>query len=127
MSVLNFELLIYERVKLWRTALANKLCSSCSSDIHFERSMTIPQWIQPNLPNVFGTQISISSQLFNLVLNTAKTREELERAWEALAQQEEISDQIRNVRQQNYLPFLGFVFPKYYGKFPFMDMYYGNV
>jgi len=63
--------------------------------------MTIPQRIQPNLPNGFGTQISISSQLFNLVLNTAKTREELERAWEALAQQEEITDQIRNPRQQN--------------------------
>ena len=42
----------------------------------------------------FGTQISISSQLFNLVLNTTRTREEFERAWEALAQQEEITDQI---------------------------------
>ena len=63
--------------------------------------MTIPQRIQPNLPNVFGTQISISSQLFNLVLNTARTREEFERAWEDLAQQEEITDQIRNPRQQN--------------------------
>ena len=65
--------------------------------------MTIPQRIQPNLPNGFGTQISISSQLFNLVLNTARTREEFERAWEALAQQEEIIDQIRNARQQNYI------------------------
>ena len=63
--------------------------------------MTIPQRIQPNFPNGFGTQISISSQLFNLVLNTARTREEFERAWEALAQQEEIADQIRNARQQN--------------------------
>ena len=69
--------------------------------LHFERSMTIPQQIQPNLPNGFGTQISISSQLFNLVLNTTRTREEFERAWEALAQQEEIIDQIRNARQQN--------------------------
>ena len=63
--------------------------------------MTIPQRSQPNLPNGFGTQISISSHLFNLLLNTARTREEFERAWEALAQQEEITDQIRNPRQQN--------------------------
>ena len=53
------------------------------------------------MPNGFGTQISISSQLFNLVLNTARTREAFGRAWEALAQQEEIIDQIRNARQQN--------------------------
>jgi len=74
--------------------------------------MTIPQRIQPNLPNVFGTQISISSQLFNLVLNTAKTREELERAWEALAQQEEITDQIRNARQlvQSPMVFINYKF-----------------
>ena len=63
--------------------------------------MTILQQIQPNLPNGFETQISISSQLFNLVLNTARTREAFGRAWEALAQQEEIIDQIRNARQQN--------------------------
>ena len=71
--------------------------------LHFETNMTIPQQIQPNLPNGFGAQFSISSQLFNLVLNTARTRQEFERAWEALAQQEELIDQIRNARQQNYI------------------------
>ena len=65
--------------------------------------MTILQQIQPNFPNGFGTQISISSQTFNLVLNTARTRQELERSWEALAQQEELIGQIRNARQQNYI------------------------
>ena len=69
--------------------------------LHFERNMTRPQQIQPNLPNGFGTQISISSQLFNLVLSTARTRHEFERAWEALAQQEELIDRIRNATQQN--------------------------
>ena len=69
--------------------------------LHFETNMTILQQIQPNLPNGFGTHISISSQLFNLVLNTARTRQELERAWEALAEHEELVDQIRNARQQN--------------------------
>ena len=56
--------------------------------------MTLPQQIQQKLPNGFGTQISIYSQLFNLVLNTARTRQELERAWEALAEHEELVDQI---------------------------------
>ena len=78
----------------------------------FETNMTIPQQIQPNLPNGFGAQFSISSQLFNLVLNTARTRQEFERAWEALAQQEEPIDQIRNARQQNYIYI--YIFPLTY-------------
>ena len=65
--------------------------------------MTQLQQIQPNLPDGFETQNSISLQLFILVLNTARTRQELERAWEALAEQEELVDQIRNARQQNYM------------------------
>ena len=52
--------------------------------------MTLPQQIQPNFPNGFGTHNSISSQLFNLILNTAKIRQELERSWEDLAQWEEL-------------------------------------
>ena len=63
--------------------------------------MTLLQQIQPNFPSRFGTQNFISLQLFNLVLNTARTRQELERDWEALAQHEELVDQIRNSRQQN--------------------------
>ena len=72
--------------------------------------MTIPQQIQPNLPNGFGAQFSISSQLFNLVLNTARRRQEFERAWEALAQQEELIDQIRNSIQQNYIYIFSYLF-----------------
>ena len=52
----------------------------------FERNMTLPQQIQPNMPNEFGTQNFVSLQLFSLVLNKSRTRNELERAWEALAQ-----------------------------------------
>ena len=76
----------------------------------FETNMTIPQQIQPNVPNGFGAQFSISSQLFNLVLNTARTRQEFERAWEALAQQEELIDQIRNTKQQNYIYIYIYIF-----------------
>ena len=65
--------------------------------------MKLPQQVQPNFPNDFETRNSISSQLFNLVLNTARTRQEFERAWEALSQQEELIGQIRNARQQNYI------------------------
>ena len=52
------------------------------------------------MPNDFGTQNFVSLQLFNLVLNIVRTRNELERAWEALAQKEELIDQIRNPREQ---------------------------
>ena len=76
----------------------------------FETNMTIPQQIQPNVPNGFGAHFSISAQLFNLVLNTARTRQEFERAWEALAQQEELIDQIRNSIQQNYIYIFSYLF-----------------
>ena len=64
--------------------------------------MTLPQQIQPSLrPNDFETRNSLSSQLFNLVLNTTRTRNELKRALEALTQHRELIDQIRNPRQHN--------------------------
>lgn len=43
--------------------------------------MAIPVQVQPNLAQNLSNQISISNSLFNLMLDTAKTREELERSW----------------------------------------------
>ena len=63
--------------------------------------MTLPQQIEPNIPNNFGTQNYVSLQLFSLVLNTTRTRNELERPWENLAQQEELIDRIIYARQHN--------------------------
>ena len=55
--------------------------------------------MQPIVPNDFGTQKF--SQLFILVLNIARTRDKLERAWESLAPHEELIYKIRNARQKN--------------------------
>lgn len=43
--------------------------------------MAMPAQVQPNLSQYLSNQISISNWLFNLTLDTAKTREELERSW----------------------------------------------
>ena len=40
--------------------------------------MAIPTQVQPNLAQYLSNQISISNSSFSLILDTAKTREELE-------------------------------------------------
>lgn len=46
--------------------------------------MTLPESAQPNLPNKLGNQTSISRQLYDLILRTVRSRNELERAWETV-------------------------------------------
>jgi hypothetical protein len=53
--------------------------------------MTLPTRQQPNLR--FPDQRSIASCLFYFILETSRTREELERSWEAIAHDIEIQDQ----------------------------------
>ena len=52
----------------------------------------------------------------NTATNPARTRQEFERSWEALAQQEELIDQIRNARQQNciYIYIYIYIYPLTY-------------
>jgi len=59
--------------------------------------MTISQ--EPQLQVGLENQTSIQLQLFSLALNTTINTRELERTWEGLTQQEEISDQQQNQRQ----------------------------
>jgi hypothetical protein len=51
--------------------------------------MTQPQPDQPQLQIGLGNQRSILHQLYNLVLTTTQTQEELERSWQTLVQEEE--------------------------------------
>jgi hypothetical protein len=59
--------------------------------------MTLPTQQQPRLR--FPDQRNIASCLFNLILEISRTREELERSWEAIAKDIEIQDQ-REVLQR---------------------------
>jgi hypothetical protein len=51
--------------------------------------MTLPQGNQRHLEIGLNNQRSILHQLYNLVISTAQTREELEGSWKILVQEEE--------------------------------------
>jgi adenylate kinase len=64
--------------------------------------MTLPQDDQPHLEIGLNNQRSILHQLYNLVIMTTETREELERSWKILVQEEEreiLQRQRRDERQ----------------------------
>jgi hypothetical protein len=46
--------------------------------------MTVPVTVQPNIDPGLANQIHIASNLFDLILQTAHNREELERSWAAI-------------------------------------------
>ena len=48
--------------------------------------MTIPTTTQPNIQPVLSNQIHIALNLFDTILKTANTREELEHSWSAVEQ-----------------------------------------
>ena len=48
--------------------------------------MTISATIQPNIQPGLSNQIHISLNLFDTILKTANTREELERSWATIEQ-----------------------------------------
>ena len=51
--------------------------------------MTFPQADQPHLEIGLNNQRIILNQLYNLVITTIETQEELERSWQILFQEEE--------------------------------------
>jgi uncharacterized caspase-like protein len=61
--------------------------------------MTQPEPNQPQLQVGLINQGSILHQLYDLVLTTTKSREELERSWETLAREEEREIALRQRRQ----------------------------
>lgn len=61
--------------------------------------MVIPARIEPNLAHNFSNQYSISNDLFNMMFDTTRTREELERSWAAISQDIDIADAQEQVRQ----------------------------
>jgi hypothetical protein len=48
--------------------------------------MTVPATTQHNIPPGLSNQIHIALNLFDTILKTATTREELEHSWEAIEQ-----------------------------------------
>ena len=48
--------------------------------------MTVPIATQPNIQPGLPNQIHIALNLFDMILRTANTREELERSWTAIEQ-----------------------------------------
>ena len=46
--------------------------------------MTVPAAVQPNIEPGLANQTHIASNLFDLILQTANNREELERSWAAI-------------------------------------------
>jgi hypothetical protein len=51
--------------------------------------MTFPQADQPHLEIGLNNQRIILNQLYNLVITTIETQEELERSWQILVQEKE--------------------------------------
>jgi hypothetical protein len=58
--------------------------------------MTVPTTTQPNIQLGLSNQIHIALNLFDTILKTANTQEELERSWAAIEQdianQEQLED-----------------------------------
>ena len=54
--------------------------------------MVIPTPTQPNLSHGFRNQISIFTSVFNFMLDTTKTREEIERPWFSISRDIEIAN-----------------------------------
>jgi hypothetical protein len=52
--------------------------------------MTLSQDNHPQLEIILNNQQSIMHQLYNLAITTTGTREELERSWKTLVQEEEV-------------------------------------
>ena len=48
--------------------------------------------VQPYLAKVFDNQFNISHDLFNLMLDTAKTREDIDISWYAISQDIDLTD-----------------------------------
>ena len=63
--------------------------------------MTLPNPAQLQLPNNFDDQRSIILHLYSLELRTMETREELERTWEVLSEEDEHNQSTRVPHNKN--------------------------
>ena len=62
--------------------------------------MTVPAAVQPNIEPGLANQTHIASNLFDLILKTANSREELERSWEAIERDIAAQEQLEARRRQ---------------------------
>ena len=66
--------------------------------------MTIPAATQPNIQPRLSNQIHISLNLFDIILKTANTREELEQSWAAIEQDITTHEQLEARRRERRNP-----------------------
>jgi hypothetical protein len=71
-------------------------------------SMTVPAATQPNIEPGLSNQTHIALNLFDTILKTANTREELERSWAAIEQDITTQEQLeaRQRERRNLISFL---------------------
>ena len=61
-------------------------------------TMGCPSPIQPRLNNSLENQINIAHSLFNVILATVQSTEELERSWLAISQELDLADAQEQLR-----------------------------
>jgi hypothetical protein len=68
----------------------------------FSSLMTLPTPQQPNIRFHLPNQRSITSGLFDFVLETAPTHEELERSWEVITHDIEIQEKRESIQRKSH-------------------------
>jgi hypothetical protein len=63
--------------------------------------MTVPAAVQPNIEPGLSNQMHIASNLFDIILQTANNREELERSWAAIERDIVTQEQLEARRRQH--------------------------
>jgi hypothetical protein len=66
--------------------------------------MTVPAATQPNIQLGLSNQIHIALNLFDTIIKTANTREELERSWTAIEQDIAFQEQLEARQQERRNP-----------------------
>jgi hypothetical protein len=66
--------------------------------------MTVPAVTQPNIQPGLSNQTHIALNLFDTILKTANTREELERSWAAIEQDITTQEQLEARQQERRNP-----------------------
>jgi hypothetical protein len=72
--------------------------------------MTVPAATQPNIQPGLSNQIHIALNLFDTILRTANTREELERSWAAIEQDITAQEQLEARQQERRNPASSFLY-----------------
>lgn len=69
--------------------LISVLSETCT---YLMKVMVIPALIHPNISHDLSNQYTISNSLFNMMLDTTRTREELGRSWVVISHDIDIFD-----------------------------------